>query len=63
MKNRGSQYLRGKKAMLKVMMEERGLAPKQIGSYIDQKCGVEVKVFEGCGDGRKFRTVPVGWSD
>ena len=63
MKNRGSQYLRGKKAMLKVMMEERGLAPKQIGSYRDEKSGVEVKVFEGCGDGRKFRTVPTGWSD
>ena len=61
MKNRGSQYLRGKKAMLKVMMEERGLAPKLVRSYWDEKEGVMVRVYQECGDGKRFKTIPTGY--
>ena len=62
MKNRGSQYLRGKESMLKVMEAERR-ACKQIGEYVDDKSGVKVRVYEPCGDGLKFRSIPTGYSE
>lgn len=31
--------------------------------YCDVTLRKEVKVFEGCGDGNHFRTIPVGWSE
>lgn len=57
--NRGSQYLRGKEGMLKVMKEERR-EPKEIGRYVDEKTGVTVKVYSGPEE-RSFKTVPTGY--
>lgn len=58
--NRGTQYLRGKEGMLKVMKEERGKPPKEIMQYLDEKTGVMVHVLEGVKD-VQYRTIPFGW--
>lgn len=59
--NRGTQYLRGKEGMLKVMKEERK-PPREIRSYLDEKTGVIVHVFAGP-ENKPYRGVPCGWSD
>jgi hypothetical protein len=41
-------------------MEGRPKA-KEIRQYRDEKSGVVVHVFEGCGEGNRFRTIPTGY--
>jgi len=62
MKNRGASYLRSKEERMAWELEGR-IRAKEIRQYVDEKSGVVVRVFEGCGEGNRFRTIPTGYSE